>query len=440
MICLRLAAEQPERVTHLVVAGGFAESLLADPGVREARRAIGCADARRLARATWTRSGRSSSPSRTRPSHTRTAVRNALASDGKVIAMAREGWLGHDLRPMARRIRCPTLVIHGDEDGRVPASQRRGHREPGAGRAPAHHRRRRAPDHGARSRALSPSVCDFLLQPPQRRGWVRGMARKRRALFISSAIGLGHVQRDLAIAREMRDASGPTWRSTGSPSIRPPRYLEREGERLHPICSAPGQREPAFRAPGRRARPAGVLRAAHDGRGDGAQFPGLRRPGALRALRHRHRRRGLGGRLPLPREPGTEAPAVRLPDRFHRLPADGGRQRREAFLCADRNADDIEHVARYPWIRDRAIFVGNPEDLPRAAVRPGPAGHPRLDRPRTSLHRLCAAVRSGDAGRHRGAARAPRLPPRREAGHRRGRRHGRRRAAAAPGSPKRSPA
>ena len=32
------------------------------------------------------------------------------------------------------------------------------------------------------------------------------MSRKRRALFISSPIGLGHVQRDLAIARELREA------------------------------------------------------------------------------------------------------------------------------------------------------------------------------------------------------------------------------------------
>ena len=30
------------------------------------------------------------------------------------------------------------------------------------------------------------------------------MSRKRKALFISSPIGLGHVQRDLAIARELR--------------------------------------------------------------------------------------------------------------------------------------------------------------------------------------------------------------------------------------------
>ena len=43
---------------------------------------------------------------------------------------------------------------------------------------------------------------------------------------------------------------------------------------------------------------------------------------------------------------------------------------REA-LCADRNADDIEHVARYPWVRDRAIFVGNPDDVPALPFGPG---------------------------------------------------------------------
>jgi predicted glycosyltransferase len=40
---------------------------------------------------------------------------------------------------------------------------------------------------------------------------------------------------------------------------------------------------------------------------------------------------------------------------------DGGEH--EAFLTADYNAEMIEHIARYPRIRDRAIFVGNPEDV-----------------------------------------------------------------------------
>jgi predicted glycosyltransferase len=40
---------------------------------------------------------------------------------------------------------------------------------------------------------------------------------------------------------------------------------------------------------------------------------------------------------------------------------DGGEH--EASLTADYNAEMIEHVARYPRVRDRAIFVGDPDDI-----------------------------------------------------------------------------
>jgi predicted glycosyltransferase len=36
---------------------------------------------------------------------------------------------------------------------------------------------------------------------------------------------------------------------------------------------------------------------------------------------------------------------------------------REAFLTADYNAEMIEHIDRYPRIRDLALFVGNPDDI-----------------------------------------------------------------------------
>jgi predicted glycosyltransferase len=42
------------------------------------------------------------------------------------------------------------------------------------------------------------------------------------------------------------------------------------------------------------------------------------------------------------------------------MPAGG---EREAFLTADYNAEMIEHVERFPRLRDRAIFVGNPDDI-----------------------------------------------------------------------------
>ena len=47
---------------------------------------------------------------------------------------------------------------------------------------------------------------------------------------------------------------------------------------------------------------------------------------------------------------------------------DGGE--REAFLTADYNAEMIEHIARYPRVRDRAIFVGNPDDIVPDAFGP----------------------------------------------------------------------
>ncbi|MBA3413105.1 MAG: alpha/beta hydrolase, partial [Actinobacteria bacterium] len=40
---------------------------------------------------------------------------------------------------------------------------------------------------------------------------------------------------------------------------------------------------------------------------------------------------------------------------------DGGD--REAFVTADYNAEMIEHIARFPRVRDRAIFVGNAGDI-----------------------------------------------------------------------------
>src|SRR5690606_5552252 len=84
--------------------------------------------------------------------------------------------------------------------------------------------------------AFNRAVCSFLQEQPQRRRWQRAMARPARALFVSSAIGLGHIQRDLAIARELRRQRPELeidW-FTVDPAAR---FLEQEGERVHPTCS-----------------------------------------------------------------------------------------------------------------------------------------------------------------------------------------------------------
>jgi predicted glycosyltransferase len=48
---------------------------------------------------------------------------------------------------------------------------------------------------------------------------------------------------------------------------------------------------------------------------------------------------------------------------------DGGAH--EAFLTADYNAEMIEHIARFPRIRDHAIFVGDEEDIVPDGFGPG---------------------------------------------------------------------
>jgi predicted glycosyltransferase len=44
---------------------------------------------------------------------------------------------------------------------------------------------------------------------------------------------------------------------------------------------------------------------------------------------------------------------------------------REAALTADYNAEMIEQIGRFPRLRDRAVFVGNPEDVVPDSFGPG---------------------------------------------------------------------
>ena len=86
---------------------------------------------------------------------------------------------------------------------------------------------------------------------------------------------------------------------------------------------------------------------------------------------------------------------------------DGGDH--EAFLTADYNAEMIEHIANFPRIRDRSIFVGNADDVVADTFGPGPAEDPRLDRGALRLLRLHHRLHATDprrGGRVAGRARA----------------------------------
>ena len=106
------------------------------------------------------------------------------------------------------------------------------------------------------------------------------------------------------------------------------------------------------------------------------------------------------------------APFVWMTDFVGWLPMpDGGEH--EAALAADYNAEMVEHVARYPGLRDRSVFVGDPDDVVAGLTRSRAARHPRVDRGALRVHRL----RDGGAAVARGARTAPRearLPPGRD--------------------------
>jgi UDP-N-acetylglucosamine:LPS N-acetylglucosamine transferase len=67
------------------------------------------------------------------------------------------------------------------------------------------------------------------------------------------------------------------------------------------------------------------------------------------------------------------APYVWLTDFVGWAPMPEGGER-EAELSADYNAEMIGQVERFPWVRDRAIFIGQPEDAVEQPFGPGLPG------------------------------------------------------------------
>ena len=84
---------------------------------------------------------------------------------------------------------------------------------------------------------------------------------------------------------------------------------------------------------------------------------------------------------------------------------DGGE--REARLTADYNAEMIEHIARFPRVRDRAIFVGDPgRRCSGLASGPGLPRDPRLDRGSTSTSPAYSPASTPPSSADRAALRA----------------------------------
>jgi predicted glycosyltransferase len=203
---------------------------------------------------------------------------------------------------------------------------------------------------------------DFVAPVPPAGRWARGRSRRRRALFISSPIGLGHAKRDMAIADELR-------------RLHPD--LEIDWLAQHPVT-------PALEARGEQIHAASALLAneSHHIECESAEhdlhcFQAIRRMDEILLanfmvfhdiVRDDAYDLWIGDEAweldyYLHENPELKTAAyVWLTDFVGWLPMpDGGEH--EAFLTTDYNAEMIEHIARHPRIRDRAIFVGDADDV-----------------------------------------------------------------------------
>src|SRR5262249_15224503 len=265
------------------------------------------------------------------------------------------------LRGLCQSVRCPVLVIHGDEDAIAPHYWGATLAEltggtlvtlEGSGHCP----------HTRDPVRVNLLLRDFVesLQPPRppARLWTRGKSRRKRALYISSPIGLGHAQRDVAIADELR-------------KLHPD--LEIDWLAQHPVTDV-------LTARGERVHPASAHLASESGHIQSESaghdlhcFNAWRRMDEIMVANFMVFRDLVSGEhydlwigdeaweldYYLHENPELKSAAYAwLTDFVGWLPMpDGGP--REALLTADYNEEMIEHIARFPRVRDRAIFVGD---------------------------------------------------------------------------------
>jgi pimeloyl-ACP methyl ester carboxylesterase/UDP:flavonoid glycosyltransferase YjiC (YdhE family) len=267
---------------------------------------------------------------------------------------------------LCRALTCPVLVIGGDQDKIVPPGRaRRIAGETGAGLlviAGGGH----AP-HVRYPVAVNHAIRDFadrlVPRKPGQIPWQATHGRRRRALWISSPIGLGHVQRDLAIARAVRkrvpDLEIHWWAQPPVTDV-----LAEAGEVIHPASSEMASESahweseatdhdlPAFYAFRRMDEIfcANYLLFDDVVRDTSYDLWAGDECWEVDYFLHENPERKI-------------APYVFMTDVIGFLPTDPA-DPREAGLCADYNADAIEKRERFPRLRDVSMFIGSFGELP----------------------------------------------------------------------------
>ncbi len=275
---------------------------------------------------------------------------------------------------LARQVLCPALVVHGTDDHIVHVSGGRRLAEALGAPLVEFDGTGHCPD------AREPVRFNLLLRdfvrsltgaaPATPRRWQRALDRRRRVLYLSSPIGLGHAQRDVAIAGELRTLHPDVeieWLAQHPVTA----VLEAAGERVHPASGALSNESAHIEG--------------ESGEHDLHAFQAFRRMDEILLsnfmvfhdlLEAEHFDAVIGDEAWDVDHFLHENPELKrtsfawMTDFVGWLPMpDGGEP--EASLTADYNQEMIEHVERYPRLRDRSIFVGSPEDVVPGAFGPG---------------------------------------------------------------------
>ncbi|HET9411148.1 MAG TPA: alpha/beta fold hydrolase [Candidatus Dormibacteraeota bacterium] len=286
-----------------------------------------------------------------------------------LVATARQVLSDQASAELARRVKCAVLVIHGDEDEIVLHANGAALADLTGGRLLTMEESGHCP-HVRDPVAVNLALRAFLLPPAAPAAHRRGLRRRRRALYVSSPIGLGHARRDVAIAQELRRLV-PDLEIEWLAQDPVTRVLEAHGERIHPASKdlASESRHIELESGSHRLH----------------VFEAFRRMDEillsnfmvfLDAVRECDYDVWIGDEAweldhYLHENPQLKQAAyVWLTDFVGWLPMPALGER-EIVLTADYNAEMIEHVERFPRVRDRAIFIGRPEDVVPGTFGPG---------------------------------------------------------------------
>jgi pimeloyl-ACP methyl ester carboxylesterase/predicted glycosyltransferase len=291
------------------------------------------------------------------------AVGWGLETDAETMLATQDapGLTPEESRALCRRVRCPVLVIHGEDDAIASLTRGAAFAEQTGGRLVVLEGSGHAP-HVRDPVKVNLLLRDFILPPKPAARWIRGRSRRKRALYVSSPIGLGHAQRDAAIADELRKLH-PDLEIEWLAQHPVTRVLEARGERIHPASA-------------HLANESGHIES-ESAEHDLHCFQAIRRMDEILLanfmvfhdlVRDEDYDLWIGDEAweldyYLHENPEQKRAAyVWLTDFVGWLPMpDGGEG--ETFVTADYNAEMIEHIARFPRLRDRAVFVGNSDDI-----------------------------------------------------------------------------